>query len=80
MGDEMDKDTTMPSSAWWLVKKALRELRSHGYAAVIFSPEELDGCPASDLEGSLVEYAWEAIDRLKKCNTQEAGSEDHRPR
>lgn len=80
MSNEMDKDGRLPTATWKRAKQAVADLRGNGYAVVIFNPEELDGCPACDLEGSLVEYAWEAIDTLKKCNAQEADSEDHRSR
>lgn len=80
MSNEIDKDGHLPSAKWWGAKKAINDLRDHGYAVVVFSPDELDGCPACDLEGSLVEYAWEAIESLKKINKQEAHSENHSSR
>jgi len=41
-------------------------LRNLGYAVVVFSPEELEGCKPGDLEESLISYAWDAIASLKE--------------
>ncbi len=46
--------------------EAVVELRKQGFAVALFSPEELEGCPADDLEGYLVEEAWDAIERIKR--------------
>ena len=51
---------------------AVVELRRMGYAVCLFSPEELDGCPADDLEGYLVEQAWLAIHHAKEQIAKEA--------
>ena len=42
-------------------------LRSLGYAVVVISPEELEGCKPSLLEESLISYAWDAIEDLKRA-------------
>ena len=46
-------------------------LRDLGYAVVVFSPEELDGCKPDDLEDSLISYAWEAIDALNRAEVSD---------
>lgn len=53
-----------------LLGSTVGALRDLGYAVVVFSPEELDGCKPVDLEESLVSYAWEAIDALEKAELQ----------
>ena len=45
---------------------AVVELRKRGFAVALFSPEELDGCPADDLESALVANAWDQIDHIKE--------------
>lgn len=45
---------------------AIWTLRETGHAVVIFNPKELEGCPADDLEGYLVEEAWDAIEHIKR--------------
>lgn len=56
-------------SAW--IRDAIGELRAAGYAVCIFNPEELGACVPGDLEESLVNYAWEAIESLSRVNTKE---------
>lgn len=51
---------------------AVVELRRLGYAVALFSPEELDGCPADDLESALVNNAWEQIEHIKQQLAEEA--------
>jgi hypothetical protein len=50
---------------------AVVALRRRGYAVVLFSPEELDGCSADRLEGRLVELAWDEMDRIKSYDKEE---------
>jgi hypothetical protein len=40
------------------------ELRSQGYAVVIFSPDELRGAEPHSVENSLIESAWDIISVL----------------
>jgi hypothetical protein len=51
---------------------AVVELRKKGYAVALFSPEELNGCPADDLESALVNDAWDQIDHIKQQLAEEA--------
>lgn len=51
---------------------AIWTLRETGHAVVIFNPKELDGCPADELESSLVESAWGEIDWIKQQLAREA--------
>ena len=51
---------------------AIWTLRETGHAVVIFNPKELDGCPAEELESSLVESAWGEIDWIKQQFAREA--------
>lgn len=37
------------------------ELRNAGYAVVIFTPEELGECDASNLEDILVQRGWDMV-------------------
>lgn len=50
---------------------AIWTLRETGHAVVIFNPKELDGCPADDLESSLVSYGWEEMDIIKAALSKE---------
>lgn len=43
----------------------LRNLRSQGYAVVIFNSEELKGADPDRVEDRLIELGWEVIDCLK---------------
>jgi len=43
----------------------LKDLRSKGYAVVIFDPEELQGTTPRRVEDELVTQAWDIIDALK---------------
>ena len=42
-------------------------LRSLGYAVVVISPEDLEGCEPSPLEDSLISYAWDAIEDILRA-------------
>ena len=50
-----------------LLGSTVGALRDLGYAVVVFSPEELEGCEPSLLEDSLISYAWDAIEDLKRA-------------
>jgi hypothetical protein len=67
MSDEMDKDGRLPTATWKQVKQAISDLRGNGYAVVLFNPDELEGCPADELESNLVGLAWEEIDHIKQA-------------
>ncbi len=54
------------------INLAIWTLRETGHAVVIFNPKELDGCPADDLESSLVSCAWAEIDHIKQQLAEEA--------
>lgn len=54
------------------INLAIWTLRETGHAVVIFNPKELDGCPADELESSLVASAWGEIDWIKRDLAQEA--------
>lgn len=45
--------------------EALQELREQGYAVAIFSPSELEGAPADQVENIMVSRGWNAISDLK---------------
>ena len=45
---------------------AIKSLREKGYALCIFSPDELRGAPADDVEQELVTAGWDVIDSLAK--------------
>ena len=47
------------------VQSALQELRSAGYAVIIWSPSELKGVSPSKVEDRSVELGFEVIDCLK---------------
>ena len=44
--------------------KILREMRSEGFAVVIFTPDELRGAEQDSVEDRLVELGWDVIDAL----------------
>ena len=44
--------------------KIVREMRSEGFAVVIFTPEELREAYQEDVEDRLVELGWDVIDSL----------------
>jgi len=48
------------------LNRAIWTLRDTGHAVVIFNPKELNGCPADELESTLVMVAWELIVLIKK--------------
>lgn len=45
--------------------KAIEELRTLGYAVVLFTPEELEEADAGRVEDRLVEVGWDVIFDLK---------------
>ena len=45
--------------------KAIRYLRSRGFAVTVFTPEELGGVDPEDVQNSMVHHGQEAIDELK---------------
>ena len=47
------------------LKDAISMLRGEGYAVVIFTPDELDGAPASVVEYVMVKRGWDAISDLR---------------
>lgn len=47
---------------------ALRELRDAGYAVAIFTPSELEGAPADQVENIMVGRGWSAIHDLGDSN------------
>ena len=66
MSNETDGDGRFTVTQVKRLKKAIADLRSNGYAVVIFNPDELDGCPADELESNLVNLAWEEIEHIKQ--------------
>ena len=44
--------------------KMFREVRSEGFAVVIFNPEELRGANQNQVEDRLIELGWDVIDSL----------------
>lgn len=44
---------------------AVDSLRTHGYAVVVFSPDELDGAEPTRVSDRLIELGWDVIDTLK---------------
>ena len=66
MSNETDGDGRFTVTQGKRLKKAIADLRSNGYAVVIFNPDELDGCPAEELESNLVSLAWDEIDHIKQ--------------
>lgn len=62
----------LASDAWRQAMLSIQQLRDHGYAVVIFNPEELSGCPADDLESALISEAWDAIDHINAMTTGES--------
>lgn len=45
--------------------KAIEELRTLGYAVVLFTPEELEEADAGRVEDRLIEVGWDVIFDLK---------------
>lgn len=43
----------------------LRQLRSDGFAVVLFNAQELSGADAGHVEDRLIELGWDVIDTLK---------------
>lgn len=66
MNSELDID------AWRQAMLSIQQLRDHGYAVVIFNPEELSGCPAADLESALISESWDAIDHINAMTKGES--------
>lgn len=50
--------------------EALQELRNQGYAVAIFSPSELEGAPADEVENIMVGRGWSAIHDLGYKNEE----------
>jgi hypothetical protein len=46
-------------------KAVVSELRSRGYAVIIWTPEELAGASRKHVEDRSVELGWQVIDDLK---------------
>lgn len=44
---------------------ALRGLALRGWTVVAFSPSELNGVDADDLQGRLIQHGWNVIDGMK---------------
>lgn len=45
--------------------KVIQELKSQGYAVVLFNPEELEGAEADRVEDRLIELGWDIIYDLR---------------
>ena len=45
--------------------KTIQELKTQGYAIVLFTPEELEGAEADRVEDRLIEVGWDVIYDLK---------------
>lgn len=51
--------------------KVIDELKTQGYAVVLFAPEELEGAEADRVEDRLIEMGWDVIFDLKPNETEE---------
>jgi len=80
VSNETDGDGRFTVAQGKRLKKAIADLRSNGYAVVIFNPDELDGCPGEELESNLVSLAWDEIGRINRYLEEEARSENNRSR
>ena len=49
--------------------KTVGELRSNGYAVIIWTPEELGDCPVDEIEDISVERGWEVINNYQFLDT-----------
>lgn len=45
--------------------KVIDELKTQGYAVVLFNPDELEGAEADRVEDRLIEIGWDVIFDLK---------------
>lgn len=45
--------------------KAIEDLRSEGFAVVVFYPQELGGADPDQVQDLMIERGWNAIDTLK---------------
>lgn len=52
-------------------RPTILRLREHGFAVVIFTPEELDGANRYDIESALVEHGWRELDYWKQLQAEE---------
>ena len=48
--------------------KTVGELRSDGYAVIIWTPEEIGDCPVNYVENISIERGWEVIEHYKEAN------------
>lgn len=50
------------------IEKALQELYNKGFAVAIFTPNELQGVEAYDVEVAMVKSGWDTINYIKDPN------------
>jgi len=57
-------------------KAVVSELRSRGYAVIIWTPEELAGASRKHVEDRSVELGWQVIDDLKDMGPDSDDDDD----
>lgn len=55
-------------------RPSIQLLREHGFAVVIFNPEELDGIDRYRVESDLVEEGWKIIEYWTDLRKEQEGA------
>lgn len=61
----------IPSTIERVNQVHVKALRAAGYAVTIMSPSELRGAGPELIENSMINAAWDSIDTLVGCESQE---------